>query len=145
MIHHGALKPDIFLNSALCSCGYQSQGLAGHPVSKACRDLKTKADVLAACRRSASHTPVYIKHIQGCCVATEQLLALLCSCLLNPRAPAHICCRSVVPDYILAASAVSVALQRQRTHAKKTLLLCIATPQFCHHSSCLFSLAALWS
>ena len=32
------------------------QDLAGHPVSEACRDLRTKSDVLAACRRGAPCT-----------------------------------------------------------------------------------------
>ena len=34
----------------------RAQDLAGHPMSEACRDLKTKADVLAACRSGAPRT-----------------------------------------------------------------------------------------
>ena len=34
--------------------GYVPQELAGHPLSEACRNLRTKADVLAACRSGVS-------------------------------------------------------------------------------------------
>ena len=46
-----------------------AQDLAGHPVSEACRNLKTKFDVLAACRRGARLIP----RLQTCIACVQCL------------------------------------------------------------------------
>lgn len=89
------------------------QDRAGHPVSEACRDLKTKSDVLAACRSGApyiapSRTCEALVHA-GCCLAALQLL-------LKPgmSACSHTCCAAVqCPRCLGSATASSTALPDQ--------------------------------
>ena len=73
------------------------QELAGHPASEACRDLKTKSDVLAACRRGAPCIAP-LAHMQGLGALLAYLLAAL-QLLLKPCVSTrlvHLHCRCAV-------------------------------------------------